>query len=62
MKLLYENLIERLKDTGLSRKEAEHLFVLALEDVVIGMDDKMLENNDNFLMFLMKTQNNQLMN
>lgn len=41
--LLYENLIERLIDTGLSTKEAEHLFILAIEDVVMEMSDKQFE-------------------
>lgn len=49
MKLLYENLIERLIDTGLSRKEAEHLFVLAIEDVIMELDDKMLAQDENFI-------------
>jgi len=52
MRLLYEDLVKRLMESGLTRKEAEHLFVLALEDVVIAMDDRMLEDNDNFLMFI----------
>ena len=52
MRLLYENLIERLVDTGLSRKEAEHLFILAIEDVVVDIDDRMLEENENFLTML----------
>lgn len=49
MKLLYENLIERLIDTGLSRKEAEHLFILAIEDIVFAIDDKMLSEDENFV-------------
>ena len=49
MKLLYENLIERLIDTGLSRKEAEHLFILAIEDIVCAIDDKMLSEDENFV-------------
>ena len=49
MRLLYENLIERLIDTGLSKKEAEHLFILAIEDIVVAIDDKMLSEDDNFV-------------
>ena len=60
MRLLYENLIERLVDTGLSRKEAEHLFILAIEDVVVSMDDRMLAEDDNFLTMLAGIRKNPL--
>ena len=61
MKLLYENLLSRLMDSGLSRKEAEHLFILAVEDVVVAMDDKMLENDENFLMLMMTNKEKSLL-
>ena len=49
MKKLYEHLIARLMETGLTRKQSEHLFILAVEDCVVAMDDMMLEQGDNFL-------------
>ena len=61
MKLLYQNLIDRLIDTGLSRKEAEHLFILAIEDIVMEMSDKMLSKDDNLISFVSRlTKKNPL--
>ena len=56
--MLYEHLIERLMDTGLTKKEAEHLFVLAMEDVVMKLDDMMLEDDENFISMINKYRDN----